>query len=769
MEPTTVAIIDSLQAYIFSAYPALYREGVFFVLTMTAACIVIPLFTVWILNRQDRRNAEKDVPCKAYTHRGPAKPLHFIVAVALPITALRKLYLTFRNLSADILWLVGLTVLLLLLAAWAARRLWKWRVSGIFAAGGYILCYAALEQYRCFRSVANTLEVLAQWPLMVQYTWYMEADYQVTWAMASGLLALAALVFLAVYCYRRRFLFLPGRLDSSFCANCGQVISGDGDFCTNCGQPLPSGTVPVRLAVVSLDKRTYCRKCGKPLVKSACLVCDKGKSLTDILKKAGTETRDEVKSTLRTVIASALVILVVVVIPNFLSPLQHAVSGSARVHNAFAEQLMELMEDPALSSDAEWLAGFDSAMDALYAVEARWIYVKPRSVPSGDLLALGAYSEASFRKMELLEQMRDIVHSGRTADVGGPSVLLNALQYTAQLQFNAYQYRYVLTDSLGPLEKVEHGCLNGARAILGKANTEWVSVAVLTVCVLLFLWMLNSVSISGVTELELRLQSVRLKTDVRSKKYAVGAPPAVASALYRTFVAGKAVWLGLLRVGNELWALVVQLLGAIILLFLPFRWRTLRALFLWVLDGLRDGPHTHPEPSAVYQRRQRNATGIAMGVLVLIFTISCGYYGFLNTTSAETDKQVYLAAAKAAVSDYARPIADAVADMQTAGMPSDEDLQQLYNLLSAQAEADRAILDMDQSALEALAELHAGLCSLCTDDLATLERIMTSLEMGETPSLELLVNYINLRSENYLWVTEQLFLAYLIYGIENIS
>ena len=47
MEPATSIIKEELQIYFSSAYPALWREYMLFLLAMAAACAVIPLFTVW--------------------------------------------------------------------------------------------------------------------------------------------------------------------------------------------------------------------------------------------------------------------------------------------------------------------------------------------------------------------------------------------------------------------------------------------------------------------------------------------------------------------------------------------------------------------------------------------------------------------------------------------------------------------------------------------------------------------------------------------------
>lgn len=66
------------------------------------------------------------------------------------------------------------------------------------------------------------------------------------------------------------------------------------------------------------------------------------------------------------------------------------------------------------------------------------------------------------------------------------------------------------------------------------------------------------------------------------------------------------------------------------------------------------------------------------------------------------------------------------------------------------------MLDYDMTEFEDYMELHEGLCSLCTDDISTLERIRNSIDSGLVPSQELIKNYMSLRGLRYSWVLEQL-------------
>lgn len=81
---------------------------------------------------------------------------------------------------------------------------------------------------------------------------------------------------------------------------------------------------------------------------------------------------------------------------------------------------------------------------------------------------------------------------------------------------------------------------------------------------------------------------------------------------------------------------------------------------------------------------------------------------------------------------------------------------------------DQMVIRYDISGeLEEYAELHAGLCSLCEDDLQALQSIRKSIENDMVPSTELLKNYTSLRGENYRWVIERLAGELMLLGIDQ--
>ncbi len=767
MEPATSIIKEELQIYFSSAYPALWREYMLFLLAMAAACAVIPLFTVWVLSRRDHKRAGKGEPCKAYTHRESVGMVHLLFTAALPLLAARKLWLALGNRAAYGPWLIGAAACLLALAVWAAYRFWRWRVSGMFAAGGFVLGYAALEQCLFLRAAAEVFHTQEAQTEIVRYAWYIQLDYITTWAMAACALALAVLVFLAVYCYRRRFLFLPGKLAGARCANCGQLTGGDSVFCTHCGQQLPQEPAPVRPAALSLDKEIFCKTCGDRLLKSSCPVCDRASDRSKILKNAGREAGRGAIGNLRYAALTAAAIVVFTGIPGKLSPLIHLTKGSVRVYNAFVQQLNELREDPEKASDAEWLAGFDSAAGALYTLDARWLYVEPRGVPYEELMALPAYAEAAFLRMGVVERISEAVHAGPEDAV--LVSLRNDLDATMQLEASALSGRL---HSVGCIEKVERMALDAARTILQKVRCNWLSAAVLALCGAMCIGMLNRISGSweaGPCRLECRLWNARDKAGSRIKRFAPWNDTLRDTALGRAATVGRGLLCCLLRTGNELWLLVLHLAGTVGLFLSVFRWRNLQGLFQWVRDGLTDGSCTHSSPSAACRRTKR-AVSVWLAAVVLVIVAALTGYGFYLASAGEMDETAYLSAAKAAVSDYAEQITSAVQDIRTDGILTEEDRERLYGLLRAQAEADRAVLDMDPAALEELEDmkaLHAGLCSLCTDDLAALKRIQAALEAGQAPSQELLDHYIRLRGENYLWIMQEFFEALVVFGVKS--
>lgn len=210
----------------------------------------------------------------------------------------------------------------------------------------------------------------------------------------------------------------------------------------------------------------------------------------------------------------------------------------------------------------------------------------------------------------------------------------------------------------------------------------------------------------------------------------------------------------------ELWMLVVQLCCTICLLLSLFRTKNWIRCLRWVKRGLTDVRGVPGKNSAQkkFERQERIASAIA--VVIAIVFLGGGPLGawMLSPSKGEAvdAKNTYLDQAKMAVMGYAIDISNDLLKIKTTKTLTEEEKENLYILLDAQLEADQMILDYDITGLEDYEELHAGLCSLCADDMRMIQKIKDSIENGLVPSQELLQNYVSLRGENYSWVLEKL-------------
>lgn len=212
-----------------------------------------------------------------------------------------------------------------------------------------------------------------------------------------------------------------------------------------------------------------------------------------------------------------------------------------------------------------------------------------------------------------------------------------------------------------------------------------------------------------------------------------------------------------IRFVSELWLLILHLIGTIGLFFLLFSPKNIGRCTCWAKAGLTDVKDDYAGPSAAYKRDQRLAslTAIIAVPIMLAAGASCVSL-FSALTGQSLNDQEYLLTAKAAASDYAVDISKLLWDIFETNTLTDEDKELLYGLIQTQIELDQVIIDYDMTGLDDYQELHAGLQSLCRDDIEALRRIMDTIDDGFAPSKEMLRNYIGLRGENYLWVVEKI-------------
>ena len=771
MDMSTLTIEEELRTFLTTAYSSLLKEYTLFTLAMVILGVILPIFVVWILNRRDQNSVMESKPYKAYTQKNQAKRgIHMAVYLMMPVLAARKLYLNMQlRASVDIYGeeIIVLDILLFLLSVVAAWNLSKWRVPGLFMTGAFVIFYAVCDQYQDLYIVKSDMAFQARLTPVGGYTLYVVDDYYVIRSMAVSLLAVIVLTLIASYYYKRRFLFLPGKLNFPSCEYCGQIISHGDTFCTCCGQRLRNSSVtPV---IKSLDKKSYCGTCGHFTNGNICVACNKGKA--DYLKKAVREVASEKKASLsrNAVVAICAAILL---LWNMAGSVMSMERGSAVANNAFVQRWKEFYSDPDKASDPEWLAGFDSAANALYVVDARWYYIKPRSVKSNELAYFSVYADASFQQMEVIEQKQQAVHviaEGRalSEDIRPDlTVLQNNFDQTIQLQANALQYYAEPTKQWDLLGKFGYMCLDGMHTFLPFVDTSLIAIAILVACMVMLIILMNHFASDAVMGWEQKIQDARAKANTRISKYTAYTIPTAENILYRTAAAGINCGCSLLRIVNEVWILFVQLVGTVALFVSLFRLKNISNCIRWLKAGLTDPKDSRAVLSEAYKRNQRKVTIIA--VVAVIFAVSFGAILIGDGAQDPSDDLTYLVAAKAAATDYSVDISKSISDICNTGILSEEQKERFYVLIDIQIEADQAILNYDISQLKDYQELHAGLCSLCKDDIDVLQCLRALIEEGHIPSKELQKNYDSLRGANYLWVVQKLMSEFAALNVETI-
>ena len=141
-----------------------------------------------------------------------------------------------------------------------------------------------------------------------------------------------------------------------------------------------------------------------------------------------------------------------------------------------------------------------------------------------------------------------------------------------------------------------------------------------------------------------------------------------------------------------------------------------------------------------------NITLVATLTVVIIIAVAVFCANLI--TGQSLDNQKYLFTAKAAASDYAVYISNILWDICDTKTSTEGRGELLYALIQAQIEADQVISDYDIAGLEDYQALHAGLQSLCRDDIKAIERIRIkdAIYNDMTHFRELQRNYICIRA-----------------------
>ena len=320
--------------------------------------------------------------------------------------------------------LSGLPLLFMALSAGAVLSavigLFTWRSFGVTAAVLAIWLTLPLREFPTLLAHVRDYNNLSYYSIPGKVGVYTVAVYGCGRFIAYALIAAVLSVFTVAYYTRRRYLFKESIAayftNLTNCPKCGRPLVNAGNFCKYCGASV-AGRGYSELKWKPLESEKYCSNCGLELKDSdECPVCGNPQTVGQIIKKEAKKALgDELKKYLVIGIVAALVIVPVLIS----DPLKYLTKGSAAVTNTYIEYLNEWHRTPSAADDKTWLASYDEASEALYAMNARGFTIVPERLTYSDTYVYIQYLDASYYQMAVMERINAAVHANDPASFSG--------------------------------------------------------------------------------------------------------------------------------------------------------------------------------------------------------------------------------------------------------------------------------------------------------------------------------------------------------------
>jgi hypothetical protein len=460
--------------------------------------------------------------------------------------------------------------------------------------------------------------------------------------------------------------------------------------------------------------------------------------------------------------ATMIVLFAIVFIPAFLGGVvKPLTAGSAAVNNAYVEKLNEFWKDPEVAKSKDWVNGFTSAGNALYAVNERCFYIDPGALSHNDLLFYALYAEASYDQMVVLE---DIAAAVQAADQSNIEALMQRFNATIDKQAQAVnRSRSWLQGDESVFVQLPALLVDGVRFYVSQFNINMLTVAIMILALgaLAFLLALEAISSVGISKVELLIERFNRNTHrMISSKPVRYHPETGEQRIFRRF---KAVALGgmgfyLVCIVRGLLSFLFLLLGAVFLLVSIIRPRNFLSLGKWIKSALF---HRAPRPEktdtvryAAYRKEKRKTNMIVGIVVVSLFSV---IFAATNIFSpAKPDQLEYLDVADSVLIGYSMDISAWLAELKSdpGAALSDEKKQVVLGWIENQVQAIASVRQYADVPDEYKA-FHAGLDKLCLDEDVYLTAFRECVDEGEVPTQAMMSNYVSLRAKNYSWLLSE--------------
>lgn len=420
-------------------------------------------------------------------------PLTFhriILGVCVLLAVFQALHL--NSLAEIVIFIISLLLLLLSFVG-----MWRFNRWGLCAEICFLCMSLPVKEIPKLFKFQNDLVSLAGFSPPGQLGVYAAAEYAVTRAIATEIIASFLIILLTGYYARRKYLFAHNKTavfgELIKCPSCKIPLVFNGDFCPCCGNNI-TGIPRSVMHNEPLIADKFCRSCGTQLRKGYCSQCaTKEEKLNQIresiIELTGGSPNSIIKSTICAIIATAVLLF-----PIFSTNLSgFLLNGTSQISNNYVLRFNELYKDNTLSKDEQWMQGFDDACDELYLADISAFSINPNRLNYNNLYLFIGYTEASYNQMIVLDRIRDTVHSGTFAESCGK--LAQCLNYTLDAQERTLSDTLFLSIALknNILSSLENIIVDSVRFYISFLDRIWLCVGLfilsLASCILsLILW-----------------------------------------------------------------------------------------------------------------------------------------------------------------------------------------------------------------------------------------------------------------------------------------
>ena len=420
-------------------YERMWTGYIVWTLACVLLAVLLPICYVWIVRGKEEKEGIK----KVYVYRYASDlSKNYVILILFALFGIRSFYR--YHLSANLLLKIVAYVLLAGIIL-SIKYVLQWKRFGILLLFFQLAIFTLAKNYEVISILLK--DGRYQFLPTARLAVFFSHDYWVTAAMLTNMACAILFVTLTVFYDRRRFLFRDvGSIGTARCENCGNPMLTRDKYCICCGAKLDE-SVAGMTGIQRLELGNYCSQCGKALTKGVC---------ADHNKRAliKTEKLAEWGKKLGLGITLSVIFIAALRIPE--KDMACFFSGESPVRNEYIECFNAFYSGEEKVQDKAWLASFHASSDSLAELNRRWIYIDPENVNSTTIGFYGAYCDAAYSQLIVIERIRDSIdawaYDGVEISAEAKDSLAEQFNTTVSKKAEALRYYKVNSDRNVPVQ-----------------------------------------------------------------------------------------------------------------------------------------------------------------------------------------------------------------------------------------------------------------------------------------------------------------------------